>query len=210
MPHRYIWKQIKDFFVHRVLRVDDTPHRIALGVAIGIFVTWTPTVGFQMALAVMLAWLLRANKLVGVPFVWISNPLTLAPIFLPNYYIGRWILGSDVPPPDFGKMVQSPGGWLERVDTWWSVTWQAFLPLWIGGLLMGGALGTLAYFVTYQAIMVYRRKKHDFQRKRIDRMHRRHESRSTTDGATPSDADATAEDDQRQENADKLGSVDQS
>ena len=33
MPHRFVWKRLKNFFIHRVLHVDDTPHRIALGVA---------------------------------------------------------------------------------------------------------------------------------------------------------------------------------
>jgi uncharacterized protein (DUF2062 family) len=196
MPHRYLWKRLKDSFVHRVLHVDDTPHRIALGVAIGIFVTWTPTVGLQMVLAVMLAWLCRANKLVGVPFVWISNPLTLAPIFLPNYYIGRWILGSDVPPPDFSQVVNASGGWLDRVHTWWSITWQALLPLWIGGLLVGTALGFMSYFFTYQVVVVYRRKRHAFQQRRIDEMHRRHEARSAVAGAVEQDTLPPADGDQ--------------
>ncbi len=158
MQHRFVWKRLKRFLVHRVLHVDDTPHHIALAVAIGIFVAWTPTVGFQMALTIVLAWLLGANKLAGVPFVWISNPLTLAPIYLPNYYVGRWILGSDVPPPDFGRVVNATGGWVEMVSTWWSVTWHAFLPLWVGGLLVGLALAALTYFTTYHAVVIYRRK----------------------------------------------------
>ena len=116
MPHRFAWKRLKNFFVHRVLHVDDTPHRIALGVAIGVFVAWTPTIGFQMPLTVALAWLLGANKLFSVPFVWISNPLTFVPIYMPNYLVGRWILGSDVPPPDFGKVVKPlVAGWKKSV-----------------------------------------------------------------------------------------------
>jgi len=93
MPLRFIAKRIEKFFIYRVLHVDDTPHRIALGVAVGIFVTWTPTIGFQMILTVLLSWLLGANKLVGVPFVWISNPVTLPPIYGPNCYVGSLILG---------------------------------------------------------------------------------------------------------------------
>ena len=185
MPHRFVWNRMKNFFVHRVLHVDDTPHRIALGVAIGIFVTWTPTVGFQMALTVVLAWLLGANKLVGVPFVWISNPLTLVPIYLPNYYVGRWILGSDVPRPDFGKVVNATGGWMERVSTWWSVTWHAFLPLCVGGLLVGLILAALVYFATYHAVVIYRRKIHAFHLNRIERKRRRQEAHATNQAAGP-------------------------
>jgi hypothetical protein len=172
MPHRFVWRKSKEFLVHRVLHVDDTPHRLALGVAIGIFVTWTPTIGFQMLLTVALAWLLRANKLVGIPFVWISNPLTLVPIYLPSYYLGRWLLGSDVPPPDFGKVLSAGGGWLETLRTWWSVTWHAFLPLWIGSLLVALALGLLSYFAMYHTIVIYRRRRNVFHLQPVGRRHR--------------------------------------
>ncbi|MBN2294366.1 MAG: DUF2062 domain-containing protein [Pirellulales bacterium] len=175
MRNMLVWKRLKNFFTHNVLHVDDTPHRIALGVAIGVFVTWTPTIGFQMVLTIALAWLLRANKFVGVPFVWISNPLTLVPIYMPNYLIGRWILGSEVPPPDFAKVVDATGGWLETVGTWWSVTWHAFLPLWLGSLLVGLALAIPSYFATYRALVIYRRKLYNLHLQHIERKHHRRE-----------------------------------
>ena len=63
---KLLWQKVKDFVVYGVLHADDTPHRIALGVAIGIFVTFTPTLGFQMILVAVIATLLRANKFVGL------------------------------------------------------------------------------------------------------------------------------------------------
>jgi uncharacterized protein (DUF2062 family) len=160
MPHRYIARKLKAFFVYRVLHVDDTPHRIALGVAIGMFITWTPTIGFQMLLVLSLAWLLGANKLVGVPFVWISNPATFVLIFLPNYYLGRWVLGSNSEAPDFGKAMTFSGTWLEKVQNWWATTWQVFWPLWLGSIIVGLTLGIISYAVIYYAVLEYRKIKH--------------------------------------------------
>jgi len=157
MPHRYVWKQTRDFLVYRVLHADDTPHRIALGVAVGVFVAFTPTIGFQMVLAVALAWLIGGNKVVAVPFVWISNPFTMVPIYLPNYYVGRWLLGSSVPPPDFGQVVQASGTWLEKVRMWWDVTWQSFTPLWVGSLVVAFVLAIPSYFVFYWMVVLYRK-----------------------------------------------------
>ncbi len=171
MSRWFVGKRLKRFLVHNVLHVDDTPHRIALGVAIAIFVTWTPTIGFQMLLTIALAWLLGANKVVGVPFVWISNPVTYVPIYLPNYYVGRWILGSKVPPPNFGRVLLVSGGWLETVSTWWSATWHAALPLWLGSVLVGLVVSVPTYFATYRAVVVYRRKLLDFQIRRLERQH---------------------------------------
>ena len=71
MPHRYLIKRFRRWFIYRVLHVDDTPHRIALGVAVGIFVTWTPTIGLQMLLCILISALVGANKFVGLPFVWL-------------------------------------------------------------------------------------------------------------------------------------------
>ena len=73
-----MWEKARNILVHRVLGVDDSPHRIALGVAVAFFVAWTPTLGFQMVLAIALATVLRANKAVTVPIVWLTNPVTAA------------------------------------------------------------------------------------------------------------------------------------
>jgi uncharacterized protein (DUF2062 family) len=79
-------------------------------------------------------------------------------IYLPNYYVGRWILCSDVPPSDFSKVANVTGGWLEWGTTWWSVTWHAILPLWVGSLLVALALAVPSYFATYHAVILYRHK----------------------------------------------------
>jgi hypothetical protein len=45
----------------KFLMLDDTPHRIALGIAIGVFVAWTPTVGVQMLAVIPIAFLLGSE-----------------------------------------------------------------------------------------------------------------------------------------------------
>ena len=174
MPIRYVVNRVKRFFIFRVLHVNDTPHRIALGVAIGIFVTWTPTIGFQMLLTVALAWLLRANKLVGVPFVWISNPLTMVPIYLPNFALGRWLLRNNYESPDFAKALTVGGGswleaWLNRTSAWWSETMKVFAPLWLGSLIVGLVLGVTTYFLIRYAVVAYRRHREHVRQLRRQR-----------------------------------------
>jgi uncharacterized protein (DUF2062 family) len=163
MPVRYVLNRLKSFFIYRVLHVDDTPHRIALGVAVGIFITWTPTISLQMVLTVALSALLRANKVVGVPFVWISNPATLAPIYLPNYFVGCWILRQ--PRQNLEPLFQAwDRGLWDGLVAMWQTGWQGFWPLWTGSIVVGGALGVLSYFATRFAVVRYRRwwhRKHD-------------------------------------------------
>ena len=159
---KYIAQKVERFFVYRVLSLDDTPHRIALGVAIGMFVTWTPTIGFQMLLTVGLSWLFRANKVVGVPFVWISNPLTIIPIYLPAYYIGCWVLGKE---PDAVEKINEAvkwgnEGWSEKVSHWFSTIGSIFWELWLGSLMLAGIVGFISYFIIYYMVIAYRKKWH--------------------------------------------------
>ena len=155
MPVRYALKRLRDFFIYRVLHVDDTPHRIALGVAIGIFVTWTPTITLQMVLTIALSALLRANKAVGVPFVWISNPLTLVPIYYPNYLVGAWLLRSPNAWASVAAALSVPGLW-EKFKALWAAGGDVFWPLWAGSIIVGLVLGTLSYFATRYAVVKYR------------------------------------------------------
>jgi len=159
MPVRYALKRLKDFFIYRVLHVDDTPHRIALGVAIGIFVTWTPTITLQMVLTVALSALLRANKAVGVPFVWISNPFTLVPIYYPNYLVGAWLLRTPNAWDSVVAALSVEGVW-NKIKALPAAGWDVFWPMWVGSIIVGLVLGTLSYFATRYAVVKYRAHRH--------------------------------------------------
>ena len=158
--------RLERFFVYRVLHLDDTPHRIALGVAIGIFVAWTPTIPFQMVSTVALCWLFRANKLVGVPFVWISNPFTLVPIYGPNLLLGQWILGRRMGDfSAFDRALQCDGGFWDIARAWYDAIQPVFVELWLGSLIVATLLGIGTYFTLYRIINVSRRKLHAWHEK---------------------------------------------
>ena len=164
MPHRYIGNKLKRVFIYRVLHVDDTPHRIALGLAIGIFITWTPTMGFQMVLTVLVATLMRANKFVGVPFVWISNPVTALPLYGGNFYVGTCILPGEYSLDAFcqsvSRAVFTGGGWVDKIAAWWEATIDFFWPLWTGSIVVGLALALPTYIATRWGVVRYRKHWH--------------------------------------------------
>ena len=150
-------RRIRRLVVFGVLHADDPPHRLALGAAIGIFVTFTPTVGFQMVLAVFLSWLLGANKAVGVPIVWISNPATLAPIFYPCYVIGRSLLGREtIGAAWWNALAHPPAGWLPAVGFYWNRLLEIAAPLWLGCLVVAIATSVPTYYASYYLIRIYR------------------------------------------------------
>lgn len=145
------------FVVRQVLHADDPPHRLALGVGIAMFVMFTPTIGLQSVLVVALAWLLGANKLVGLPLIWISNPATFVPIYYPCYRIGRWIMGGEPTSMAWWQELASPPeGRTEALRFYWGRMLEIIGPLIVGGVVVGAVFGTLSYVLTYQVVVKYR------------------------------------------------------
>jgi uncharacterized protein (DUF2062 family) len=158
---REYFRTAKDFCVYQILHADDPPHRLALGIAVGIFVTFTPLMGIQMLLSVFLAWLLKANKVVGVPIVWISNPLTFIPIYYPCYALGCKLLATPVYTwQEFTTLWQAvvdPNkSWGEKVRFGWDSLVDFIGPLFLGCLIVATIAGLLTYYISLFAIRQYR------------------------------------------------------
>ena len=77
----------------RFIRIRGEPREIGLGFALGLFIGMSPSMGFQMALAIFFAALLKWNKISAAVAVWITNPVTAPLIYSMNYLIGARILG---------------------------------------------------------------------------------------------------------------------
>jgi hypothetical protein len=61
-------------------------------VAVGLFIAWVP-IPFQMLVAAIGAILFRVNLPLSSALVWITNPLTMPPMFYFAYLVGGWVLG---------------------------------------------------------------------------------------------------------------------
>lgn len=62
---------------------------------VGLFCAWVP-IPFQMVLSAGAAILFRTNLPLSVVLVWITNPLTIPPMFYFAYIVGTWIVGAPV------------------------------------------------------------------------------------------------------------------
>lgn len=156
-------RQLK-LLVVRFIRLRGLPEEIAKGVALGIFIGMTPTFGFQMAIALFFAYLLRENRLAALLGVWVTNPVTAPIIYTIEYEVGRILLDMDRAslPLEFTWEAYSKLGW------------DIIFPLWVGGLLAGVILGSLSYFLTLRMVPVVKTW-------RIPRWPRRHWLRKPKD-----------------------------
>lgn len=64
-------------------------------VFIGLFCAFLP-IPMQMVVAAFIAIFTRCNLPIAIALVWISNPLTFAPIYYFCYRLGAWLLGLEV------------------------------------------------------------------------------------------------------------------
>ncbi|MBS7325435.1 MAG: DUF2062 domain-containing protein [Thiopseudomonas sp.] len=112
-------------------------HSIARAVGIGLFWAMIP-MPMQMLAAALTAIVLRANLPLSVGLVWLTNPITMPPIFYANYKLGAWLLGTPaVQMPDKLSLQ-----WLMEITT---THWQ---PLYAGSLFAGIVLSGAGYFAT--------------------------------------------------------------
>ncbi len=68
---------------------------VASGAALGLFISFMPIFG-QMIITAALAILFRVNLPISLSAVWVSNPLTMAPIYFYTYQVGSWVLQAPI------------------------------------------------------------------------------------------------------------------
>jgi uncharacterized protein len=65
------------------------------GVAVGLFMMYMPPFG-QVFMAAAAAIKLRVNLPIAASLVWLTNPLTIPPMYYTAYAIGAWLLGQHI------------------------------------------------------------------------------------------------------------------
>lgn len=134
-----IWKSI---FVHP----EESNHTKAASVAFGVFMGIVPVWGFQLAIGIPTAIVMRLNKALFIiaanisifpftPFIWMASLIT-----------GKWILGNK-----------------EWIVAWKDFTLQRFmqegLAFFLGGTVLSIAAGIVAYVLTYVLLLLFRGKR---------------------------------------------------
>jgi uncharacterized protein (DUF2062 family) len=126
--------------------------------AVGLFWASIP-IPMQMLAAAATAIPMRVNLPIAVALVWLTNPLTMPPVFYFNYLVGTWILGA---PPDIGHF-QMTVEWIgAKLDMIW-------LPLYFGSAVVGIIAGLLGYigiraWWRWHVIRHYRRRQRRYSR----------------------------------------------
>lgn len=136
-----------------LLHLDDPPRRIALALAVGVFIGCTPFWGLQTVLSVVVATVFRLNRAATITGTWMNLPW-----FAPFVYGAAINVGLLVAP---GLRV----GDTASLDTVlrdagalsWAALWSWLrgrsLPLLIGSAIVGGVAAAVTYAVALAALV---------------------------------------------------------
>ncbi len=113
-----------------------------------MFIALTPTVGIQMILVMLIAFLTRPfftfDRMASLITVYISNPITLVPIYWLNYKVGALFIEGHVTRKELTRALR-----YNSFDEWWNAVETLFVnigePLIVGSLIVGTTCAALTY-----------------------------------------------------------------
>ena len=120
-----------------LVSLDESPWRMALALAVGVFISFTPFLGFQTLLAFLIATVARLNVALTIAGTWLNLPW-----FAPFVYAGAVWIGS-VLLPDLSGVA----GW----SVW----------LLVGSTTLGLAAAGVTWLVAFSVLRARRRDRGD-------------------------------------------------
>lgn len=134
----------------RLVRIQASPHNIAMGLAAGVFVGLLPVLPFQTVIAVALAFIVRGSKIAAALGTWVSNPLNWVPLYMAFYYLGKAVVPFDVPPFDPSQL---------EMAQMLELGWKFFAVMMVGGLVIALPCAVLSYIAAFKGIQIYRKRR---------------------------------------------------
>lgn len=122
---------------------------VAWGLAAGVFCGMIPG-PLQMIAAISLAFFFRLNLPMAVVGTFLTNPLTIVPIYMAAYGLGQWLLGLHGADTKWNSLPALPQtDWqapLSSIQLWWQWVVDLGLPWVIGMVVLAISLALLSYF----------------------------------------------------------------
>jgi len=141
-------KQTPRDILRQLVSISDSDHSKALGAAIGVFIAMTPTVGIQTVSVIVVAAVtfpfFHFNRFAAFVAIYLSNPITIVPIYWMNYKVGTWFVGGSLNRTELARVLE-----YDSLAEWWQTILNLFIK--IGPALIIGSLvvATVCGIATY-------------------------------------------------------------
>ncbi|HOJ92875.1 MAG TPA: DUF2062 domain-containing protein [Dictyoglomaceae bacterium] len=138
--------KIKRFFRYiylKLIRLNDSPEKIALSFSIGVFIGVFPTFGLGGILVVIISYIFKLNYLAGVLGTFIMNYITSPFFWSLSYFIGNFLL--------YGKFEWKI--WEERNIKEFALSYI------VGNIIVSILCFFLSYFIVRKLVITYRKRR---------------------------------------------------
>ncbi len=145
--------------IKKLLHIEDTPERTALAFSIGIFLGFSPFLGFHTLGGMGIAFLFGLNRVALLLGVWTNTPWGLLPYYTFATWLGMKVIGYQF---DYSTIKEIFRLGMERgffnMDFWRGISSQKglFLSFHVGSLLLSTFFALVAYPLSLKWIRFYR------------------------------------------------------
>lgn len=155
--HPLTWKRRWRILLLDLLGREECPERVAVAIALGVGIGFSPFLGFHIWIALGLALLLRLNKIDAALGQFAGNPWTLPPVYALGFRLGRRILGyprAAVPNLPWERLLHG--------DFWRAFRGPGLAPrllcFLVGTMILAVLFGLAAYLVALGVLRLYHRR----------------------------------------------------
>jgi uncharacterized protein (DUF2062 family) len=145
-----------------IFQVKDSPHRIAMAFAVGVFMGISPLLGLHYVGAFFIAWLFKLNKLVAMVGVSVNNPWTIVPISTFCVWVGAKLVGVEIlKAVDWGNIsIMSIIGNFSDIQSFMNMvksSWPLIASFFVGSFLVCTVSAVAGYFIIQILIKKYKK-----------------------------------------------------
>jgi uncharacterized protein (DUF2062 family) len=154
-------RTLKDL-IKKLLHIEDTPKRTALAYSIGIFLGFSPFLGFHTLAGLAIAFLFRLNRVAIFLGVWTNTPWWIVPYYMFATWVGTQVMRFQINTMTLKEifLLGMDKGFM-GLDFWRRVASQEGLlfSFLVGSLILATFLALTAYPLALGGIKFYRSHK---------------------------------------------------
>lgn len=148
------WRRATIYIWRRIWRLSGTPHTIAVGIAAGAFMSFTPFLGFHIVVAMLIAWVFGGNLVAAAFGTLVGNPVTYPAIWWGTYDLGNWILGTHA-----NSQIDLVGTLMSSKA--FDVILPVLVPMSIGSVPLGLFCALVSYFLIKSTVAAYQLRRRE-------------------------------------------------
>ena len=152
MSFKFFSNRLRRFFSYykfKLARLPASSYAVSAGFACGSMVSFTPLIGFHFFLAIIFAYLLRANYIAALIGTIVGNPISFPFIWGLIYKVGAFIV--DKPENNLRPNI--------NFEIIVNQTYDIFFPMLVGGAVLAIPIWFITYFITYSFVSSFKKAK---------------------------------------------------